>query len=266
QMVDPSLISLNVGGVLFSTTRCTLSSYGPSLLSQYIDGHTSISPSLHTLPDGTLFIDRDGAIFSILLNYLRSGRLILPDSFRDLSRLREEAAFYQLPALIHLIPSPSENGGGYITLGYRGTFAYGRDGQADVKFRKLQRILVHGKASLCREVFGETLNESRDPGDHDSADRYTTRLYLKHQCLEKACDAMSDKGFKLVSTCTSGANGLSSHQLMSSSLSPGGQNDTMNHHRNSGDLEEQRWAHYTEYVFYRDANTVIPNQMNNGIY
>jgi hypothetical protein len=22
--------------------------------------------------------------------------------------------------------------------------------------------------------------------------------------------------------------------------------------RNSGDLEEQRWAHYTEYVFYRE--------------
>lgn len=42
--------------------------------------------------------------------------------------------------------------GGYITLGYRGTFAFGRDGQADVKFRKLQRILVHGKAALCREV------------------------------------------------------------------------------------------------------------------
>lgn len=23
-------------------------------------------------------------------------------------------------------------------------------------------------------------------------------------------------------------------------------------HRNSGDHEEQRWAHYTEYVFYRE--------------
>ncbi|KAF8361509.1 hypothetical protein PRIPAC_88432 [Pristionchus pacificus] len=223
-MEQSSIISLNVGGHLFSTTPSTLSSRSPSLLSSYIQGDTNVSSSIHTLPDGTIFIDRDGSLFSIILNFLRNGRLCVSESFGDLSRLREEALFYQLPSLVNLIPSPSENGGGYVTLGYRGTFAYGRDGQADVKFRKLQRILVHGKASLCKEVFGDTLNESRDPGDHDFSDRYTTRLYLKHQCLEKACDAMADKGFKLVSTCTSGANGLSSHQLMSSGLSPGGQN------------------------------------------
>lgn len=74
--------------------------------------------------------------------------------------------------------------GGFITLGYRGTFAFGRDGQADVKFRKLHRILVCGKATLCREVFADTLNESRDP-DREGAERYTARLYLKHQCLER---------------------------------------------------------------------------------
>lgn len=76
--------------------------------------------------------------------------------------------------------------GGFITLGYRGTFAFGRDGQADVKFRKLHRILVCGRVQLCREIFGDTLNESRDP-DREGTERYTSRLYLKHQCLEKVC-------------------------------------------------------------------------------
>uniref|UniRef100_A0A0M3JB54 KCTD8/12/16 H1 domain-containing protein n=1 Tax=Anisakis simplex TaxID=6269 RepID=A0A0M3JB54_ANISI len=71
----------------------------------------------------------------------------------------------------------------------------------------LHRILVCGKVSLCREVFGDTLNESRDP-DREGHERYTSRLYLKHQCLEKACDTMAEKGFKLVATCCSGANGL----------------------------------------------------------
>jgi hypothetical protein len=75
---------------------------------------------------------------------------------------------------------------GYITLGYRGTFAFGRDGQADVKFRKLNRILVCGRATLCREVFSDTLNDSRDP-DREGYQRYTARLYLKHQSLEKVC-------------------------------------------------------------------------------
>lgn len=36
---------------------------------------------------------------------------------------------------------------GTITVGYRGTFAFGRDGLADVKFRKVNRLLVCGKVS-----------------------------------------------------------------------------------------------------------------------
>ena len=52
---------------------------------------------------------------------------------------------------------------GFILVGYRGTFQFGRDGLADVKFRKISRILVSGRVSICREVFGDTLNESRDP-------------------------------------------------------------------------------------------------------
>lgn len=38
---------------------------------------------------------------------------------------------------------------GTIVIGYRGTFAFGKDGLSDVKFRKLTRILVHGKVSLA---------------------------------------------------------------------------------------------------------------------
>lgn len=55
---------------------------------------------------------------------------------------------------------------------------FSRDGQADVKFRKLHRILVCGKAQLCREVFGETLNESRDP-DREGSERYSKREIRK---------------------------------------------------------------------------------------
>ena len=38
-----------------------------------------------------------------------------------------------------------EGAAGTINIGYRGTFAFGKDGLSDVKFRKLTRILVHGK-------------------------------------------------------------------------------------------------------------------------
>jgi len=45
---------------------------------------------------------------------------------------------------------------------------------------KVSRILICGRVSLCREVFGESVNEGRDP-DRGHSDRYTTRFYLKHK-------------------------------------------------------------------------------------
>ena len=42
---------------------------------------------------------------------------------------------------------------GTLVIGYRGTFACGRDGLADVKFRKLTRILVHGRVSIFNLFF-----------------------------------------------------------------------------------------------------------------
>ena len=41
-----------------------------------------------------------------------------------------------------------------------------------------------GRVSLCREAFGETLNESRDP-DKGTDDRYSARLFLKHTSIER---------------------------------------------------------------------------------
>lgn len=122
---------------------------------------------------------------------------------------------------------------GVITVGYRGSFQFGKDGLADVKFRKLSRILVCGRVTLCRDVFGETLNESRDP-DHGLTERYTSRFFLKHSFLEQAFDNLIDQGFRMVGSCGSGTAGGASE------LKPG------------VDAEENRWNHYNEFVFIRD--------------
>ncbi|CAB3404643.1 unnamed protein product [Caenorhabditis bovis] len=266
------IISLNVGGTAYTTTRNTLNKEPDTLLANIAAGNLSDADQTSVVPmqDGTYFIDRDGPLFAFILHFLRTDRLSLPENFKDHSRLRDEAEFYRFERLASqltstvLISRPrTANGytngaetGGYITLGYRGTFAFGRDGQADVKFRKLHRILVCGRATLCREVFGDTLNESRDPGGPDDGDRYTSRLYLKHQCLERACDVMAEKGFKLVATCCAGANGLAAanHSILASNMGTMSQSDLMTH-RNCGDYEEQRWAHYTEYVFFREPQS-----------
>uniref|UniRef100_A0A914WNQ1 KCTD8/12/16 H1 domain-containing protein n=1 Tax=Plectus sambesii TaxID=2011161 RepID=A0A914WNQ1_9BILA len=73
---------------------------------------------------------------------------------------------------------------------------------------------------------------------------------------QTACDMLAENGFKLTGACASGASGLSSAGS-GLPLMPGpGSGLTQDHMnpRSSGDYEEQRWAHYTEFVFYREAN------------
>lgn len=128
--------------------------------------------------------------------------------------------------------STSRREAGYILVGYRGTFAFGRDGcQADVKFRKMWRILVSGRVALCREVFKDTLNESRDV-DRGTTDRYTARFFLKHTFLEQAFDMLQESGFRMVGACGSGTNSAGE-------MKPG------------MDSEETKWNHYNEFVFCR---------------
>ena len=101
----------------------------------------------------------------------------------------------------------------------------------DVKFRKLTRIIVSGKVSLCREVFKDSLNESRDP-DRGDTDRYTSRFFLKHSFLEQAFDYLQEEGFVLVTSSASGTNSAGE-------LKPG------------MDTEEAKWQHFNEFVFER---------------
>ncbi|XP_076052978.1 BTB/POZ domain-containing protein Ktl [Oratosquilla oratoria] len=123
---------------------------------------------------------------------------------------------------------------GSIHVSYRGTFAFGRDGLADVKFRKVNRILICGRVTLCREVFGDTLNESRDP-DRGCIDRYTGRFFLKHTFLEQAFDMLIEAGYRCIASC-----GNSTAGGMMVDKKPG------------MDSEEDRWNHYSEFIWVRD--------------
>lgn len=255
----PSIIELNVGGVLYTTTLSTLVRDGDSLLARMFCGR-SREPVVRD-SKGKYFIDRDGVLFRYTLDYLRDGTLTLPHNFQEKERLKQEADYFQLAAFSERLASsasdsaskssdaalecavaepepptemiyPQLRRSGYVTVGYRGTFAFGRDGLADVKFRKLLRILVCGRVALCREVFGENLNESRDP-DRGATDRYSCRFFLKHSFLEQAFDSLQEAGFHCVASCASGTSSAGVD------IKPG------------MDSEENRWNHYNEFVFVR---------------
>ncbi|KAI5104938.1 potassium channel tetramerization domain containing 12b isoform X1 [Silurus meridionalis] len=119
---------------------------------------------------------------------------------------------------------------GFITIGYRGSYTLGRDSQTDAKFRRVARIMVCGKTSLAKEVFGETLNESRDPDR--PPERYTCRYYLKFTFLEQAFDKLADAGFHMVACNSTGTCAFTHDQT-----------------------DDKIWTSYTEYVFYRGKSS-----------
>jgi hypothetical protein len=86
-------IRLNVGGILHTTSRTTLSHYPESMLESLVSGRFSTTP----LEDGSIFIDRDGTLFGIILNALRTGELYLPHGFQERDALARELIFYGLP-------------------------------------------------------------------------------------------------------------------------------------------------------------------------
>ncbi|KAF8795445.1 BTB/POZ domain-containing protein KCTD16-like [Argiope bruennichi] len=252
----PSVVELNVGGVLYTTSLSTLTKDTKCLLGQIFTGKEGIGKDAK----GRYFVDRDGVLFRYVLDFLRNQKLVLPENFHEKERLKNEAEYFNMADLIACVNSlstaapqpvslprmssvstPTSPGGlmqatgqpGYLTIGYRGSFAFGRDGLADVKFRKLTRILVCGRVTLCREVFGDTLNESRDP-DRVNENRYTARFFLKHNFLEQAFDNLQESGFRCVAAAGSGTSGSGNEPLK-----PG------------IDFEENRWNHYNEFVFVR---------------
>eukprot|EP00062_Callorhinchus_milii_P000845 gi/632935350/ref/XP_007889728.1/ PREDICTED: BTB/POZ domain-containing protein KCTD12-like [Callorhinchus milii] len=123
--------------------------------------------------------------------------------------------------------SPGDKRAGFITIGYRGSYTLGRDSQTDAKFRRVARIMVCGKTALAKEVFGETLNESRDPDR--PPERYTSRYYLKFTFLEQAFDKLAEAGFHMLSCNSTGTCAFAHEQT-----------------------DDKIWTSYTEYVFYRE--------------
>ena len=95
---NPCCITLNVGGVLFTTTRETLLAEPNSILSHLVCSNFAGVPRGTC---GTVFLDRDPGNFRHILNYLRGYELHLaPD---ELGLLAEDAALFQLEGLIAVL-------------------------------------------------------------------------------------------------------------------------------------------------------------------
>ncbi|KAE8727306.1 BTB/POZ domain-containing protein [Hibiscus syriacus] len=87
--LNSNVVSINVGGQIFQTTKQTLTQAGPKSLLSQIAGTGS-----------DRFVDRDPDHFSLLLSLLRSGSLPSKVKDFDLRDLIEESRFYGLESLL----------------------------------------------------------------------------------------------------------------------------------------------------------------------
>ncbi|XP_041052017.1 BTB/POZ domain-containing protein KCTD8-like isoform X2 [Carcharodon carcharias] len=260
----PEVVELNVGGQVYVTKHDTLLSVSDSLLANlFSKNNDKVLPRDNR---GRYFLDRDGFLFRYILDYLRDKQLVLPDHFPEKERLLREAEHFQLSELVRFLTpkvikqssvtdetcqsdieensqssdllaktvpysAAADRRSGFITIGYRGSYTLVRDNQADAKFRRVARIMVCGRIALTKEVFGDTLNESRDPDR--PPEKYTSRFYLKFTYLEQAFDRLSEAGFHMVACNSTGTATF------------------INQYR-----DDRMWSSYTEYIFFRPPHTL----------
>ena len=94
------VVVLNVGGVKYTTTIQTLLGF-ESMLKARFSGNYSMKPQ----NDGSYFFDRDGRLFEYILEYLRTGNIVIPKLWTkgDLLKLHQEAQYFAVESLRDLL-------------------------------------------------------------------------------------------------------------------------------------------------------------------
>lgn len=119
-------IKLNVGGKIFVTTIQTLTKDPDSMLASMFSGRFDMTPD----EDDAFFIDRDPKYFRFILNFLRTGVPLLPETSLGRKELQLEAEFYNVKAFnTFLVDCSLLNGQQQITLaGWLGGTCMSRTG------------------------------------------------------------------------------------------------------------------------------------------
>ena len=94
--IPSRIISFNVGGTAFATSRQTLMKYPDSMLARMCNTDVPVAKD----SNGAYFIDRDPEMFRLILNYLRNGKV--PQNY-NLDDLEIEADYFGLSELLGAI-------------------------------------------------------------------------------------------------------------------------------------------------------------------
>lgn len=141
-VTEARIVRLNVGGRPFVTYAGTLRAHPDCLLARMLDGGFS-APAL---PDGSLFVDRNGDRFVYVLDYLRDGDAVaLPVDPTTLAALCVDADYLGLPGLVALVDAHARP-----ASARRVTIVFASDGGSDDDKKKRDpcddeaRVTVYG--------------------------------------------------------------------------------------------------------------------------
>ncbi|KAM3868766.1 BTB/POZ domain-containing protein KCTD7 [Diretmus argenteus] len=142
----PEVIPLNVGGTYFTTRLSTLRRYEDTMLAAMFSGR-------HYIPrdgEGRFFIDRDGAYFGDILNFLREGELPHRDRVRAVHR---EAQYYAIGPLLDSLEDSQPLTGEKVRQAFLDLLPYYKDNLERIveiaKLRAMQRKARFAKLKIC---------------------------------------------------------------------------------------------------------------------
>ena len=210
----PSVINLNVGGQIYTTSLATLTKYSESMLGAMFSGRFAAQKD----SNGNYFIDRDGALFRYVLDFLRNGELQVLENPNEFGSLLKEAEFFQIPALTDAVKQQMEGRDGHkstdkpektevITM-------FGSEGIYGSSFTSLS-----GRLRTLREMFhigdGEHQQFQCSPYDNQSDRSDSERTGL--MTVRSGCSSVNPKpifevakfhGFKLSREKGAGFSGI----------------------------------------------------------
>nr|XP_033778595.1 BTB/POZ domain-containing protein KCTD7 [Geotrypetes seraphini] len=148
----PDVVTLNVGGKIFTTSLSTLRRYEDTMLAAMFSGRHSIP----TDAEGRYFIDRDGTYFGDVLNFLRCGDLPPQDRVKPAYK---EAQYYAIGPLLSSLEDVQPLTGEKVRQAFLDLLPYYKEHLERIiqiaKLRATQKKARFAKLKIC--VFKEEM-------------------------------------------------------------------------------------------------------------
>ncbi|KAM8875395.1 BTB/POZ domain-containing protein KCTD1-like isoform 2-T2 [Spinachia spinachia] len=195
-------VHIDVGGHMYTSSLATLTKYPESRIGRLFEGTEPIV--LDSLKQH-YFIDRDGAMFRYILNFLRTSKLLIPDDFKEYSLLYEEASFFQLnPLQAELERWKTEQKCGRPFLGCECVVVH-------VAPELGERISVSAHRALMKDVFPEVRdvisNSQSTSGNQESSHiiRFPLNGYWHFNSVQ-VLERLQQRGFWITGSCGGGVD------------------------------------------------------------